>query len=626
MTKDDVTRRAALSGMMGAAAAPYMATASQARDKMGDATSIKRIFIDLKLADAEAATKEGQIFQLVNSVAGTAAVYRRATVGSDKLYDEVTTRGLGEPDGSAKVGYDGGTVATRLNILSATMRPAMRGIFSSDSDQRAALLDFINEAAEGGKTIEWGPIDLSMDVVTKVNGLRGLVVPSGSRWIMHPDTRLRALPNDAGNYEIINIQDADDIVIEGGGGRVVGDRNAHTGADGEWGMGLSIRGSSNVRVRDLLAEDCWGDGFYIGATARQPYCRDIILQRTKAVRSRRNGLSLISARGFLSEDHESIGTNGIAPQAGVDIEPNSSNEFLEDITFQRTTTRDSVGIGFGIYLNALVDSKNAVSIRVVDCVDSGSTVGFSISNARNFAGRIDLIRPKTVNAQQNGISIRRKAANGPIVRIEAPLIIDWNRSNTKVAAAAAGISVFAPLNNPGTEALGGVDILNPDIQLTKNDTEVSAAIFVKDQRHINPKSSTDVRILDPLNLARLGVWLGAERATFQDRNRVSVRMLPDSNFTLGAARFFVHNIIEVSEDRNYTLTRTQAIGVELVFEVARNTGMGRIHLPSGEQLYPDNVGKQGFIGSTEKGARLRIKKTGPGEWMIMDKIGTWMTG
>lgn len=626
MKKDDVTRRAALGGMVGAAAAPYIATAGQPPEGMADAASIKRIFIDLNLADAEAATKNGQIFQLVNSIAGTAAVYRRSAAGSDKLYEEVTTRSLGGPNGSTKVGYAGGTVATRLNILSATMRPAMRGIFSGGGDHRAVLLDFINEAAEGGKTIEWGPIDLSLDVVTKTNGLRGLVVPSGSRWIMHPDTRFRALANDAGNYEIINILDAEDIVIEGGGGRVVGDRNDHTGVGGEWGMGLSIRGSTNIRIRDLLAEDCWGDGFYIGATARQRYSQDIILQRTKAIRSRRNGLSLISARGFLCEDHESIGTNGTAPQAGVDIEPNSPGEFLEDITFQRTTTRESVGIGFGMYLNALADSENAVSIRVVDCVDNGSAIGFSIASARNFAGRIDLIRPKTVNAGQNGICIRRKAASGPFVRIEAPLVIDWNRSNTKVAAAAAGIGVFAARNSPGTEPLGQVDILHPDLQLTNDKAEVSAAIFVMDQRHTNPAPSTDVRILDPLSLAGLRVWLGAERATFQDRNRASVRVLPDTNFSIGPARFFVHNIIEVTEDRNYTITKAQAIGAELVFEVARNTGIGRIYLPNGDQLYPDNVGKQGFIGSRDKGARLRIKKTGRDEWTITDKIGTWTTG
>lgn len=515
--------------------------------------------------------------------------------------------------------------ANRLNTTSATMRPAMRGIFSSGQNQRAALLDFIREAAEGGKTIEWGPLDVSLDVVTKTHGRRGLAVPSGSHWVMHPETRIRALPNSATHYEILDIMDVENITIEGNGARLIGERDAHFGEAGQWGFGVGMHGARNVRISDLVAEDCWGDGFYIGS-GRRKYCQDILLKNTKSIRARRNGLSLISARGFVSEDHESLNTQGHAPQWGVDIEPNDPGEHLEDITFLRTITRDSASNGFGIYLAAFEGSPNPVSIRLVDCVDTGSVIGFSVASARNITGRIDLVRPRSDRSGAVGIYVRRKAVSGPHVSVREPVVTDWNRDGVTTTAARAAISIFAPSGDDGTEALGNVDIINPVIRLTSRGVDASAAVFVMDQRDTGPDPLTDVRILDPLNLAGLRVWLAAERAEFRDRNRVSERILPDASMTIGAANTFVHNLIDVTETRNYELAATQPIGAELVFEVASDGGAGRIILPEGEKLYSDNASHHRSISSASKGAKLRIRKTGTGAWVIIDRIGAWATG
>lgn len=528
------------------------------------------------------------------------------------------------PAGSrALVPILGRPASSPLNILRATMRPAMRGIFSGAHDQRAALLDFVREAAEGGKTIEWGSLDVSLDLVTKMDGARGLVVPSGSRWVMHPDTKIRALPTSSGHYEIINIMDVENVAIEGNGARLIGEREAHTGKAGEWGFGLAIRGARNVRISDLIAEDCWGDGFYIGS-GRRKYSQDIVFKGTKSIFARRNGLSLISARGFLCEDHESTRTKGHAPEWGVDIEPNDPREFLEDVTFLRTITKASASIGFGVYLAAYEGSPNPVSIRLVDCVDNGSEIGFSVASAQNIAGRIDLVRPRSDGAATAGVYIRRKAVSGPLVTIQEPVITDWNSSAaTSTTAARAAISVFAPADDRGTEALGGVDIIKPDIRLTKGDDQTRVAIFVMDGRTTDPDPLTGVRILDPLDLAGLRVWLGAGSAEFRDQNQVSKQVLPDASMTIGAASTFVHNIINVTKTRNYSLAATQPTGAELVFEVASTAGAGRIVLPTGERFYRDDGSRGRILLSTNRGAKLRIKKANRNEWRIMETSGTW---
>ena len=514
-----------------------------------------------------------------------------------------------------------GPVAT----LSATLRPAMRGIFSGGGNQREALLAFVKEAAESGKTIEWGPIDLSIDVISRKSGVRGLIVPSGSRWVMHPDTRVRALPNPGPHYEILNIVDARDIEIEGNGARIVGDREAHAGKGGEWGHGVSIRGSTGVTIRDLVAEDCWGDGFYIGSTASQKFCQDILLQRTAARRARRNGMSLVSARNFLSEDHRSIETVGTAPEFGVDIEPNERNEYLEGVRFVRTLTERSGKVGFGMFLAALEGTENPIEVRLEDCQDIESLVGFSVASAVGAPGSIDLLSVKSARAGEAGISLRRKAASGPHVRIDHPLVTDWNRNGVPVAAAQAAINVFAPAREKGAEALGGVDIIAPDIRLTDARTPSRAAIFVNDQRATRSQRPVGVRLLDPISLAGLPVWLTAERAEFRDGNRVSERKLPDADSSIGTARTYVHNIIGATKSRTYSLASGHPVGIELVFEVASNDAAGRIRFPDGERLYLDARGT-GSVWSGQRGATLRIRKTAPDSWTALDIVGVWRSG
>jgi len=525
--------------------------------------------------------------------------------------------------GIAAIPIASAVIAGRLDTSGATMRPAMRGIFSSAGDQRAALQSFIDEAAAAGKVIEWGPIDLMLDVTAKAGNRRGLVVPSGSRWVMHPETRFRALPNGSDHYEILNIWNAREITIDGAGGRLIGERNAHRGSTGEWGVGVSIRGSTGIRISNLIVEDCWGDGFYIGSTTEQNYSQDVVLRNTGAIRSRRNGLSLVSARGFLSEDHQSIDTHGTAPEAGVDIEPNDPREYLEDVTFVRTVTRDSAKIGFGIFLGACEGSPNPVGIRLVDCADTGSAVGFSVASAVDLAGRIDLVRPRSNRAGETGISMRRKAVSGPHVHIDQPVITDWNRNRVSVVASQAAITLFASARDKGIEPLGNVAIVAPDIRLTDPQTRSRAAIFVKDQRPTHPERPRDVRITDPVSLASLPVWLTAEHAEFRDGNRVSAGMLPDSDFLIDTPRTHVHNVISTTASRLYTLSKTIPVGAELVFEVSDSRGAGRIRLPDGESLYLDGVEKGTGIWSRDNGSVLRIEKTAIDRWMVVDKRGAW---
>lgn len=115
MVKDGLTRRGALGGMVGAAAAPHVAAAQLAYDQVADMIEVQRIFIDLDLADAEAATTDGQFFKRVDSEAKTVTMYRREAVGSTELYSDATSAALAAKDGLAKLGTPQGNAQDALD-------------------------------------------------------------------------------------------------------------------------------------------------------------------------------------------------------------------------------------------------------------------------------------------------------------------------------------------------------------------------------------------------------------------------------------------------------------------------------------------------------------------------------
>lgn len=614
----------------------YIALGAEiARDQAADLVLPQNIFLDVALAVAEAAVAPDIVFKLVDSATGLVDVRKRTVPGSDLLYREATAAALASTNsgkGAGQIGYsDTAAYANdkagyRLNILSATRRPAMDGIFSSGANQRAALLAFVTNAAATGKTIEWGPLDVSLDVETATGGRRGLTVPTGSRWIFHPNTVIRALPSVSSTYEVLNLWDVSDIVIEGAGARIIGDKVAHAGVTGEQGKGVSLRGTTNIKIRDLNISDCWGDCVYVGA-GTQAFCENTLLQNVTGLRARRNGLSIISVKGFRSLDCEFSDSIGTDPQFGVDIEPNGIADFLQGIVFERLRTRNNVGYGIGIALQAMVGTANQIDIAITDHVDDGSASGIIGAVDNGIAGRVDIIRPVSKNARGPAILLRRKASNGPLWTITEPTAIDWNRAASASQTTSSAILLYAPTGDLGTEALGNLDIIRPNIRPLSSGTAANA-IAIAEQRTTTPDRAEKIRVIDPVNLGGLPCRVEGI-TTFSDPNRTSVRLLTDAATSIGRTSFGKHIYVPaLTANRFYDVADDplMATGTEFIWELTgAGAGQCRIRFAAGVSLFPDALGAALYIASNTKGARLRIRKSAAQEWTIMEKIGTWVT-
>lgn len=106
------TRRAAVSGLVGVSAVPYIdqavgGVADTQPDNGRSAGMVPpgHIYVDIPLATAEAGVATGAMFKLFSSGTGVVDVRKRTAAGSDLLYQETTAAALAGANGATQVGF-----------------------------------------------------------------------------------------------------------------------------------------------------------------------------------------------------------------------------------------------------------------------------------------------------------------------------------------------------------------------------------------------------------------------------------------------------------------------------------------------------------------------------------------
>jgi parallel beta-helix repeat protein len=220
---------------------------------------------------------------------------------------------------------------------------------------------------------------------------------------------LKAIPNGSGNYAVLAVSYASNVNIVGG--TIQGERAAHTGSDGEWGMGLSISNSHHVMVEGVTAKDCWGDGFYITDD-----CSDVTLCNVVADHNRRQGLSITSVDGMVVRNSTFKNTTGTQPEAGIDIEPNSGQTVANLLITGSICTNNSGGglqsgppvayAGRAFLVNVVIDG-NTFSDNGVNSVDGSIRDGVMVANCDG----VQIMNNTIANNTGRGILLRDKATH-----------------------------------------------------------------------------------------------------------------------------------------------------------------------------------------------------------------------
>lgn len=241
---------------------------------------------------------------------------------------------------------------------------------------------------------------------------------------------------------------------------------------GEWRHTLAIYSSRNIEILGLTFRESGGDGIEIGAMKGEkdmPYSQDVLIRDVTSDNHHRQGISIISARNLTIENCVLSNTSGTPPMAGIDLEPNTPFEYLENIVIRNSTFENNGGAAITVYLRPLDRTSAPVSVLVENChVKSGRNYGLGVSRSRDEGprGTIEFRNCVVENTQKPGALVRAKSANGVEVIFNN---VTWRNVGIDTSAARAETDGYpnAPVlilgqnsNEFKVQQLGGVRFMH----------------------------------------------------------------------------------------------------------------------------------------------------------------------
>lgn len=243
---------------------------------------------------------------------------------------------------------------------------------------------------------------------------KGLQLKSNSSLVFLKKSKLIVAPNSQSNYQALRLANVQNVAIYNP--VIEGDREKHTSTQGEWGMGIWIAGSTNIKIYHARITNCWGDGIYVGKGAVPS--KNIGIYYAELDNNRRNGLSIVSVDGLLVQSPIISNTNGTMPMSAIDIEPNNNADEANNIDIENAITYNNVKHGIFISLDRLAGNQaKTLGIHINKHVDDGSGIGFGYHNLTSpegkklFTGQVDISNASWKN-NKTGYSMYKSYKNG----------------------------------------------------------------------------------------------------------------------------------------------------------------------------------------------------------------------
>ncbi|HHP8129708.1 TPA: right-handed parallel beta-helix repeat-containing protein [Acinetobacter baumannii] len=206
----------------------------------------------------------------------------------------------------------------------------------------------------------------------RIDATKGVKLKSYTEIEMSQKTELQVIPNSAKSYHVFLLNNIKNASISGG--KITGDKYTHLGKIGEWGMGIEIRDSQNIKISNMSIDKMWGDAIYIG-TKGPNSSSNIQLTNISMDNNRRQGLSIISVDTLIAKNITSKNTSGTSPASGIDIEPNDGFKQLKNIVLENIYTFNNEGAGIQIGLSRYANHRSPISIRISNHFDKNSKYG-----------------------------------------------------------------------------------------------------------------------------------------------------------------------------------------------------------------------------------------------------------
>jgi len=203
----------------------------------------------------------------------------------------------------------------------------------------------------------------------------GLFLRSNSVLTFLTGSQIRLKASSKEVYNILRLSEVSNVTLVNP--VVIGDRNTHIGITGEGGVGIGIRGSSNITLINPNVRECWGDGIYIGQARNIINSTNITIKNSYFKRNRRAGISIISVEGLFIDKLYAGYHDGVAPMCGLNFEPNNPACTMKNIQVKDVTTVKNGGQGIQIGLRTMVGQGDRyVDFNFTNIKDTGSKLAF----------------------------------------------------------------------------------------------------------------------------------------------------------------------------------------------------------------------------------------------------------
>ena len=281
-------------------------------------------------------------------------------------------------------------------------------------DDREAINNAIraaNEAGGGTVTMPAGTFDV---ILEPLYGM-GIELRDNVTLQMDKKTILKCTTKNWKRYAVISIKGCKNASIING--QIHGHRKSKVTSEDCY--GLNIRDASNIRIEGLTIKNIMTDGIYLGSMDDYDNlygCNKITIKKCTVSNSGRNNIAIVDADNVTIDGCTIKKAKGIAPQCGINIEPNQDNgvprkkQVCNKITIKNTkVTCVKSGVDNNYYALQImnpwhnVSEKNnivAKNVKITGCTLGGDCGNFSgskvtFSNCK-IAGTLYTKKPTTI--------------------------------------------------------------------------------------------------------------------------------------------------------------------------------------------------------------------------------------
>ena len=233
----------------------------------------------------------------------------------------------------------------------------------------------------------------------------------------------------------------------------------------EWRMGIKLYDCTNVVVKDFTIAETGGDGLYLGA-GQAGVNKNVLVENMTFDANHRLGMAVISADGLIIRHCKFINTLGTPPGGGLDLEPNTPQQQLKNISIEDCNfDNNSAGSGIDFAPTVFTSETQPVSVTFKRCHISGNSKGLAANASRGdtkapVTGTVTFV---DCTFDHNKIELKNPVKEG-IQYLFQNCTLDY--SPTKTAATpdwkSTPISIICDAPPPGT-TIGGAHFENTTV-------------------------------------------------------------------------------------------------------------------------------------------------------------------